>query len=294
AAETATPTNTDTPEAQMTATHTYTYTHTPTATYTNTADPDATPTDTPVPGMTVDLMSVVDTSLEIGTETTETVVIETDRATTEVAVYMFTEDGSPVGSYTSVQARGDGVNTIEFSITDDTAGIDMSDLPSGNYYFTVTAKDGSVVGYSNESQSVALINSSVPTFTPTQTPTPDVTQTDELEVPEYFDEDGDGETGENERMRSYPNPAGPAEDMTFKFFITKDAQSVKIDIYSAASRLVRSVEIPGSFKAGIQDVPVSRLHFEGLSRGTYFYVIRVTDESGKTAASKIDKIVITR
>ena len=127
------------------------------------------------------------------------------------------------------------------------------------------------------------------TFTPTpyDTETPEPTQTDKIKIA----------TQTPVIIYPNPNPKIKEEGVTLKFEITKDAEIMKIKIYTTAMRLVReteykAVQVPGGLQHGIVEVNLEAGMFKGLARGVYYYVVFVEDAEGNPASSDVGKFVI--
>jgi len=127
------------------------------------------------------------------------------------------------------------------------------------------------------------------TFTPTpyDTATPAPTQTDKIKIA----------TQTPVIVYPNPNPKIKEEGMTLKFEITKDAEKMKLKIYTSAMRLVRkrqynAAQVSGGLQHGIVEAHLEPGLFAGLAKGVYYYVVFVEDIDGNPARSDVGKFVI--
>ena len=186
--ETPTDTLTNTPTETPTNTPTDTSTNTPTETFTNTHTPTETFTSTPTIGVVIN--SVNPDVLESGTDTAADFDFSVDMDITSFTISLYTEGGSLPGSHTENTAYAAGNVFYTLALDDDAAGIDISSVPGGNYYFVITVEDGMTTGVSGPFD--VVIVSAAPTytytmtFTETETYTPTDTHTQTFtETPTY-------------------------------------------------------------------------------------------------------------
>jgi len=93
----------------------------------------------------------------------------------------------------------------------------------------------------------------------------------------------------------YPNPnptPGTTPDRVIAFTVTKPVSKTEFKIYTSMGRLIRKYENPTTYSQGGKAIVVPGVYFQGMARGVYYYVIIITDVSGKEAKSPIAKVVI--
>ena len=76
------------------------------------------------------------------------------------------------------------------------------------------------------------------------------------------------------------------------FTVTKPVSKTVFKIYTSMGRLIRKYENPTTYSQGGKAIVVPGVYFQGMARGVYYYVIIITDASGKEAKSPIAKVVI--
>jgi hypothetical protein len=91
-----------------------------------------------------------------------------------------------------------------------------------------------------------------------------------------------------------PNPTpGVIQDRMVKFTLSQPASKVEFRLYTSMSRLVRRKEIDKTFSQGEQVIDIDRSYFDGLGRGTYFYILIATDSAGSMVKkSPIEKALV--
>jgi hypothetical protein len=95
-------------------------------------------------------------------------------------------------------------------------------------------------------------------------------------------------------MLVYPNPYTQSSSGAFmiNYTATRDFVKVRLLIYTSGIRLVKEAVYTGSFKAGKNRLNMPHEFISNFASGTYFYVIFVTDTTGKEIKSSIGKAII--
>ncbi len=286
-----TPTFTVTLTDTETVTITNTYTSSPTITQTPTGTP---PTRTFTPTIT-ETETSEDTPTETFTHTSTDTRQETSTFTptiTTTSSQVATESYTPTFTTTSSQVPTDSytptrIPTVPFTFT-------ATSTLSPTFTYTVTSTPtltGSMTLTMTATLTATGTEQATMTFTstPYDTATPEPTQTNKIKIA----------TQTPVIVYPNPNPKIKEEGVTLKFEITKDAEIMKIKIYTTAMRLVRemeynAVQVPGGLQHGIVEVPLEPGLFRGLARGVYYYVVFVEDIDGNPAWSKIGKLIIPK
>jgi hypothetical protein len=205
------------------------------------------------------------------------------KASAETLIYLQDGSGNKISLIvTDVNPQGaktDPIDMTTYLIPPDK----IKTVPNGTYLLTIktTSRDGD--SYSS-SQTVTVMGSTTAASTP-------VPYSKDLSIPK------------DKTFLSYPNPANGKTDVRIKFYVTKNAVSVQFKMYTPASRLIRNVEVPANLfnngltstiKAGDNTVTIPAESFKGLANGTYYYLIIVKDDTGSTARSKVDKMVLIK
>jgi len=114
----------------------------------------------------------------------------------------------------------------------------------------------------------------------TSTPTPVATKA-ELEITDQI---------------AYPNPVNPKKDggVLVKFTATRNYEEQHLLLYTAALRLIREKSYKGNFAAGEGYIGLAVKEIDSLANGTYYYVILLKDDKGKTVKGKVGKIVVLK
>jgi hypothetical protein len=100
------------------------------------------------------------------------------------------------------------------------------------------------------------------------------------------------------KPKPYPNPFNPNKipELIISYNFMQGIDRVTVKIYTVSFRLVREyvfdeAEMQQIILQGYVKCDATGL--QGLSSGTYFYII-ITDNSGKTERSQADKIIILK
>jgi len=95
---------------------------------------------------------------------------------------------------------------------------------------------------------------------------------------------------------AYSNPynAYASKPLYVDFTATRSVVKVKVRIYTAAYRLVRSVDASPSLISGYVAGNIDASNLQGLANGTYYYVIEAGSGTGEKASSGINKIIILK
>jgi hypothetical protein len=135
-----------------------------------------------------------------------------------------------------------------------------------------------------------------PTFTYTLTLIPTITKTEAPSATPPASPTITATTGaENIKIIVYPNPIMAGKD-PLNLFITapQKPDSVKLQIYTAAFRLIHEAVWDSSGITGNYSVTESADKFANLGSGTYYYVVFVTEAQNKVIEGKISALIIIR
>jgi len=124
---------------------------------------------------------------------------------------------------------------------------------------------------------VISIENSIPT------PTPGINESENIEI--------------KGRPLVYPNPRLDKRPVKIKFTISKDANVIRIKIYTAGARLIRQCNITDSdrhLKQGENIIEIPDSIFKSLAPGTYYYSISAQDMQGNWSDAKKDMIIIVK
>jgi hypothetical protein len=269
--ETASATDTATPSSTRTkiSTRTFTPTFTVTATITETAT--GTP---PTPTVSQTVSPTV-----TGTPPTPTITLTITRTSTPTRTITGTPPTVTLTSTATVTV------TVTITVTRTKTLTLTPTVPTVTYTATRSA----------------TATSTVPTSTVTLTPTPSATPTiwlsatiTETSTPVPTATEGIFEiTG----PMIYPNPVNPVFDTVFMvtYYLTQDAASVKLIIYTSGLRLVRRVDISGPDTAGLKNKPVPVPQTLGaLANGAYYYYFEAKSVNGKVIHSKLNVLVVLK
>jgi hypothetical protein len=91
----------------------------------------------------------------------------------------------------------------------------------------------------------------------------------------------------------YPNPYNKSAAVYFRFNATQACGSAVLKIYTTSFRMILE-EVLGACDDGRDIKPVMAYRFSTLANGTYYYVITAKNYAGKSAVSKIQKLMIIR
>ena len=297
---TATYTVTNTPPPGSTSTYTFTASNTPTNTFTDT--PTQTYTFTAVPTVPNPSLSTginAPTDVTVGQQLTVIMNVNNNGNATvnNIAPSVLTVNGSTAAVTLLSGPQPAIVGSL--AVNGNTAFTWLYDVTqSGSITFQGTASGnsgGPVNSPSSMSMSVTLHAAPTPTFTDTFTfsPTPIVTLT--------FTATSTPTPGNiiafvtATPVLLYPNPnpvPGTTPGRTIGFTITKPIIKTVFKVYTGMGRLVRKAESTLPQPQGKCALDVDGVYFQGLAKGIYYYVVVVTDQTGKEAKSPIEKVVI--
>lgn len=257
--KTSTATYTATVSQTYTATATPTFTSTKTATSTATMTPTVTQTNTPAYSATA---TPTITFTITGTPPSETFTPSITRTWT----YSQTPTGTQTFTMTSTHTptltfTNSPVNTMTYTVTrtntpGNTPTFTYSHTPLNTETQTSTLPPTQTRTPVNTATYTWTMQAATPTFTPTSTA---IAQTGGVTL--------------------YPNPVNPAtQDLYAGYTLERNAEKVEFFIYSSGFRQVARVQWnnPG---AGYNKGVVERQYLQGLSNGTYYYMMQ--DDNGK-------------
>ncbi len=194
---------------------------------------------------------------------------------TPIATETSTADLSPTQTSTQTTAVESPTVTITQTILPSSTNTPLpssTNTPIPTATFTLTG---------TPTKTISLTNTPVITATNTPTQTPAAVPTsDNLVI---------------DSIKPYPNPGSAGiTDITVGFNISRDCKRIEFMMYTQSARLIRQYKSELGYPAGNRAVMISRSNFAGLASGTYYFCIEATDTTGKTAKSKIDKIILLK
>jgi len=270
---TSTLTNTLIPSNTFTNISTFTPTNTRTSTFTNTSTSTKTNTRTSTFTATVTNTSSITNTFTSTTTGTPPPTWTFSNTPTLTNTSTYTQTNTSTSTVTNTTT-----STFTFSATGT-----FTSTTTGTPPATWTPTDTKTATFTiTETDTQILTETPTPTNTNTAiTPTTTPTETDKLEIIK--------ETP----VITYPNPVmSNKTDIKVKFAITKSANKFTIRIYTAALRLVIEKIVETKLKAGLNEELLESKYIKNLARGIYYYVIMVEDDKGKSAKSKVGKIII--
>lgn len=79
-----------------------------------------------------------------------------------------------------------------------------------------------------------------------------------------------------------------------RFTITRDADRIRLKIYTADFRAIKEMEWDGDFQAGEVNRSIAMRNFGDLANGTYYYLISAEMKQGGTIKSRPDTLIILK